>query len=75
MQRKHFIRYLFDFVVIVLGITVSFWFNQLSIQTENDRERMKVLNNIEEEVEEIKKYCEVRLKTWNEDILSLVMDG
>jgi len=68
MQKKYFVRYLFDFIVIVLGITVSFWFNQLSIQTANNKERIKVLNNIKEEVEEIKKYSEVRLKTWNEDI-------
>ena len=68
MKKKSITKYLLDFIVIVLGITVSFWFNQLSIQTEKDRERIKVLNNIEEEVEEIKKYCEVRLKTWNEDI-------
>jgi hypothetical protein len=64
MQKK----YLLNFIVIVLGITVSFWFNQLSIQTKNNQERIKVLNNIQEEVEEIKKYSEVRLKTWNEDI-------
>ena len=68
MQKKYFVRYLFDFIVIVLGITVSFWFNQLSIQTANNKERIKVLNNIKEEVEEIKKYSEERLKTWNEDI-------
>jgi hypothetical protein len=68
MQKKYLLRYLFDFIVIVLGITVSFWFNQLSIQTKNNQERIKVLNNIQEEVEEIKKYSEVRLKTWNEDI-------
>ena len=68
MQKKYLLRYLFDFIVIVLGITVSFWFNQLSIQTKNNQERIKVLNNIQEGVEEIKKYSEVRLKTWNEDI-------
>jgi len=68
MQKKYLLRYLFDFIVIVLGITVSFWFNQLSIQTKNNQERIKVLNNIQEEVEEIKKYSEIRLKTWNEDI-------
>ena len=68
MQKEYLLRYLFDFIVIVLGITVSFWFNQLSIQTKNNQERIKVLNNIQEEVEEIKKYSEVRLKTWNEDI-------
>ena len=58
MKEKSFKRYLFDFIVIVLGITVSFWFNQLSIKRSDNNERIKVLNNIEKEIAEIKKYCD-----------------
>ena len=53
MRKKNFLKYLFDFIVIVLGITVSFWFNQLSIKKSNDLERLKVLNSIEMEISEI----------------------
>ena len=68
MVRKSFRRYLFDFIVIVCGITVSFWFNQLSIKKTDNRQRIKVLNNIEKEIKKIKKYCDERLKSWNDDI-------
>lgn len=68
MVRKSFKRYLFDFIVIVCGITVSFWFNQISIKKTDNRQRVKVLNNIEKEIREIKKYCDERLKAWNDDI-------
>ena len=56
MRKKNFLKYLFDFIVIVLGITVSFWFNQLSIKKSNDLERLKVLNSIEMEISEIENY-------------------
>ena len=68
MVRKSLKRYLFDFIVIVCGITVSFWFNQISIKKTDNRQRVKVLNNIEKEIREIKKYCDERLKSWNDDI-------
>lgn len=68
MRKKNFLKYLFDFIVIVLGITVSFWFNQLSIKKSNDLERLKVLNSIEMEISEIENYTKERLNSWNDDI-------
>lgn len=68
MRKKNFLKYLFDFIVIVLGITVSFWFNQLSIKKNNDLERLKVLNSIEMEISEIENYSKERLNSWNDDI-------
>lgn len=68
MRKKNFLKYLFDFIVIVLGITVSFWFNQLSIKKNNDLERLKVLNSIEMEISEIENYTKERLNSWNDDI-------
>lgn len=68
MRKKNFLKYLFDFMVIVLGITVSFWFNQLSIKKSNDLERLKVLNSIEMEISEIENYTKERLNSWNDDI-------
>ena len=68
MRKKNFLKYLLDFIVIVLGITVSFWFNQLSIKKSNDLERLKVLNSIEMEISEIENYTKGRLNSWNDDI-------
>ena len=67
-KLKGFKPYLFDFLVIVLGVTVSFWFNQLAIKRNDNKERIKVLTSIEKEVYEIKKYCDERLAAWNDDI-------
>ena len=68
MRKKNFLKYLFDFIVIVLGISVSFWFNQLSIKKSNNLERLKVLNSIEMEISEIENYTKERLNSWNDDI-------
>ena len=68
MRKRYFLRYLLDLVVIVVGITVSFWLNQLSITNRETKERMKVLNNIEMEIVDIKKYCDDKLTTWKQDI-------
>ena len=67
-KLKSFKPYLFDFLVIVLGVTVSFWFNQLAIKRNDNKERIMVLTSIEKEVYEIKKYCDERLAAWNDDI-------
>ena len=72
MKRKEWIvKYLSEFVIIVLGITVSFWVNQLSINAQNNRERVKVLNSLKEEADEIYAYCQERKENWNQDLLIL----
>ena len=72
MKRKEWIvKYLLDFVIIVLGITVSFWVNQLSINAQNYKERVKVLNSLQEEADEIYAYCKERKENWNQDLLIL----
>ena len=72
MNRKEWIvKYLLEFVIIVLGITVSFWVNQLSINAQNNKERVKVLNSLKEEADEIYAYCQERKENWNQDLLIL----
>ena len=72
MNRKEWIvKYSLEFVIIVLGITVSFWVNQLSINAQNNRERVKVLNSLKEEAYEIYEYCQERKENWNQDLLIL----
>jgi hypothetical protein len=68
MIKKYIIKYSIEFVVIILGITVSFWLNELSIDNQNEEERIKVLTNLQMEINEIKYYCDGRKRTWEMDI-------
>ena len=44
MKRKDWIiKYSLEFVIIVLGITASFWLNEVSINNQNNKERIKIL--------------------------------
>ena len=68
MKKKYLIKYSFEFVVIVLGISVSFWLNELSIDNQNELERIKVLNSLKMEINEIRDYTFEREKTWDTDV-------
>ena len=68
MKKKYIIKYSFEFVVIVLGISVSFWLNELSIENQNEVERIKVLNSLKMEIKEIRDYTFEREKTWMTDL-------
>ena len=72
MKRKDwFIKYSLEFIVIVLGISVSFWLNQVSTNKQNNNERIKVLNSLQKESEEINNYCAERRTNWQNDIAIL----
>ena len=66
--KKYILKYSFEFLVIVMGISVSFWLNELSIEKNENRERLKVLNNIKTEIKDIQKYTADRMKYWQDDI-------
>jgi len=51
-----------------LGITVSFWLNELSITNQNEKERIKVLSSLQLEINEIKFYCDEKKQIWGNDI-------
>ena len=70
-RKKMFVKYSLDFVILVLGISVSFWLNEASINNQNNKERTKVLNILNEEAKEIKNYCVERKKNWENDITIL----
>ncbi|MBU82750.1 MAG: hypothetical protein CMB88_03150 [Flammeovirgaceae bacterium] len=76
IDKKYIIKYSFEFVVIVLGISVSFWLNELSIDNQNEVERVKVLNSLKMEIHEIRNYTDEREKTWQTDLnlLNLLLD-
>ena len=68
MLKKYTIKYSIEFVVIILGISVSFWLNELSIQNQDEEERIKVLSSLQLEINEIKFYCNEKKQTWTNDI-------
>ena len=68
MKKKYIIKYSFEFVVIVIGISVSFWLNEISIDNQNEVERIKVLNSLKMEIKEIRDYTFEREKTWVTDL-------
>ena len=69
MTRKDWlIKYSLEFIVIVLGISVSFWLNQVSKNKQNNNERIKVLTSLQKEIKEINNYCAERKTTWKGDI-------
>ena len=68
MIRNYLIRYSIEFVVIILGITVSFWLNEFSISNQNEKERMKVVVGLQAEINEIRSYCIQRKSTWKIDM-------
>ena len=67
-MRKYLIKYLLESIVIITGISVSFWINQVSIDNDTKNERLRVLNSLFLEVQEIENYSIERLKIWNQDI-------
>jgi hypothetical protein len=66
--KKYIIKYLLESIVLVTGITISFWINQISIDKETKGERSRVINSLLSEVEEIEKYSLEKLKIWNQDV-------
>jgi len=75
IDKKYIIKYSFEFIVIVLGISVSFWLNEISIDNQNEGERVKVLNSLMMEIQEIRNYTNERENTWETDLnlLSLLL--
>ena len=68
MVKNYIIKYSIEFIVIILGITVSFWLNEFSINSQNEKERVKVLVGLQAENNEIRNYCIQRRATWKIDM-------
>jgi hypothetical protein len=71
-MKKFAIKYSLEFVVIVLGITISYWINDIQIQNqESDKEKV-ILNSILSDIEQIETYINARKRTLKSD--SIWMD-
>ena len=66
--KKYIFKYSLEFLVIVMGISVSFWLNEISVEKNENKERLKVLNNIKIEINDIQRYTGDRMKYWQDDI-------
>lgn len=67
-MKKKLLIYFLEFIVIVASILASFWLNELSIKNIEDEETEKVLEHIEMEIVDLKRYCQERSGTWSQDI-------
>jgi len=67
LMKKYFIKYTIEIIVIIFSISVSIWLNDISIENQNERERIKILSNLQMEINEIKFYCNEKKKTWGND--------
>ena len=67
-MNKFIAKGIIEFLAVLLGITASFWLNELSIDNQNERQRKKVLKSLQMEINEIKLYCDERKRTWRKDI-------
>ena len=68
LKRKFFFKLGFDIIAIIIGISASFWISEISIEREEENQRERVLNSILIESDDIKKYCDERMKIWEQDI-------
>jgi len=68
LKRKFFFKLGFDIIAIIIGISASFWISEISIEREEENQRQRVLNSILIESDDIKNYCDERMKIWGQDI-------
>jgi len=67
-MKKHLIKYTLEFVVIVLGISVSFWVNKRQNDKENKINEIHIYEDIKMELNELTKMINERTAVFNFDI-------
>ena len=75
-MKFNFLKYSVEFLVIVSGISASFLVDEYRESLRNDEERLKVLYNLNIELDEITNYCEERKKFFQRDskIINYLID-
>jgi len=68
MRKKYLLKYSLEFLIIVLGITVSFWINQAANSSEFQKQKLKIINNLQIEIDQIYNYCLERKNVCKKDI-------
>ena len=67
-KRKFFLKLGLEIVAIIIGISASFWISEISVERDKSIQRERVLKSILIESNDIKNYCDERIKIWNQDI-------
>jgi len=67
-KRKFLFKLSLEVLAIIIGISVSFWLSEISQLKDKEIQRDRVLSSISMEAEDIKAYCDERMKIWNQDI-------
>lgn len=67
-KRKFFLKLGLEIIAIIIGISASFWINEISVERDKEIQKERVLNSILIESDDIKSYCDERIKIWNQDI-------
>ena len=65
--QKTFLRYFIEFIVILSGVSASFWVEEYRESLQNEEEMYKVLNNLKIELDEIDVYSKEREIVFNKD--------
>ena len=65
--KKNIIRYFVEFIVILSGVSASFWVEEYRESLQNKEEMYKVLSNLKMELDEIDDYCKEREIVFNKD--------
>ena len=66
-KYKSILKYFIEFVVIVSGITASFWVEEYRESLQNIEEKFKVLNSLKIELDEIDLFCQERKIVFKKD--------
>ena len=77
LKQKNILRYSAEFLVILCGVSASFWVEEYRESLQNKEEMYKVLDNLKIELDEIDNYCQERKQTYKNDhdiILNLLKD-
>ena len=67
-MKKHIIKYILDFLVIVLGISVSFWVNKIQNNKENKINEIHVYEDITMELNELTEMINERTDKFTFDL-------
>ena len=75
-MKKHIIKYILDFLVIVLGISVSFWVNKIKNNKENKINEIHVYEDIRMELNELSEMINERTDkfTFDLELVNKVLD-
>ncbi len=77
MKQNNLFKYFIEFIVILSGVSASFWVEEFRENLQNRKEMFKVLNNLKIELDEIEDYCKERKVVFDKDsnIISYLIDG